>query len=213
MNFKKGLDQDINELRQILKQEAKKLKSINMRKKCFLGPTKSINRDQPNEQKITNSENYQTCTGTQDTFYVGWLRGVGRIYQQTFIHLESGKVVVKLYDQKNPLIATDFLNRTVLPWLISQDMHLDKVYTDRGAEYCGSRKRHPYQIYLLMKGIEHNFLEGEYAQKNRLCDSFHAAIFEQLFCSIFRYKHYENLATIQHDIDIWLNEQNYTFYV
>lgn len=51
--------------------------------------------------------------GTQDTFYVGTLKGVGRIYQQTFIDTYTKVVVVKLYDRKNALVAADTLNDRV----------------------------------------------------------------------------------------------------
>ncbi len=53
--------------------------------------------------------------GSQDTFYVGTLKGVGRIYQQTFVDTYSRVAFVKLYDRKNALVAADVLNDRVLP--------------------------------------------------------------------------------------------------
>jgi transposase InsO family protein len=47
--------------------------------------------------------------GSQDTFYVGTLKGVGRIYQQTFIDTYTRVAVCKLYDRKHALTATDML--------------------------------------------------------------------------------------------------------
>jgi hypothetical protein len=47
--------------------------------------------------------------GAQDTFYVGALKGVGRIYQQTFIDTYSRVAQVKLYDRKNALVAAGYL--------------------------------------------------------------------------------------------------------
>ncbi len=38
--------------------------------------------------------------GAQDTFYVGNLKGVGRIYQQTFIDTYTKDAFAKLYDRK-----------------------------------------------------------------------------------------------------------------
>ena len=40
--------------------------------------------------------------GAQDTFYVGTLKGVGRIYQQTFIDTYAKVAFAKLYDRKTP---------------------------------------------------------------------------------------------------------------
>lgn len=39
----------------------------------------------------------------QDTFYVGHLKGVGRIYQQTVIDTYSAVAFAKLYPTKTPI--------------------------------------------------------------------------------------------------------------
>ena len=41
--------------------------------------------------------------GAQDTFYVGNMKGVGRIYQQTFIDTYAKVALAKLYDRKTPI--------------------------------------------------------------------------------------------------------------
>jgi hypothetical protein len=43
--------------------------------------------------------------GAQDTYYVGNLKGVGRIYQQTFIDTYTKVAFVKLYDRKHAITA------------------------------------------------------------------------------------------------------------
>jgi hypothetical protein len=189
----------LQELHELLKQEAYKLKGGNGRRADNIsGNSAELCGESKNKESTR-------CVGTQDTFYIGWLRGVGRLYQQTFICLESGKIFVKLYDQKNGLIAADFLNSTVIPWYVSQDLCLSEVITDRGAEYCGSRRRHPYQLYLLSRGIKHSTLEENLPQENKICVAFHRLIFRQLFSEIFRIKKYLDLADIQQDVDIWLS--------
>ena len=47
---------------------------------------------------------------SQDTFYVGYLKGVGRIYQQTVIDTYSSVGFAKLYTAKIPVTAADTLN-------------------------------------------------------------------------------------------------------
>lgn len=54
--------------------------------------------------------------GSQDTFYVGNLKGVGRIYQQTFVDTYSKVAFAKLYTTKTPITAADMLNDKVLPF-------------------------------------------------------------------------------------------------
>lgn len=72
--------------------------------------------------------------GAQDTFYVGNLKGVGRIYQQTFIDTYSKVVHCKLYTTKTPITAADLLNDRMLPFYQSQDLPMLRILTDRGTE-------------------------------------------------------------------------------
>src|SRR6188768_1242193 len=65
--------------------------------------------------------------GAQDTFYVGNMKGVGRIYQQTFIDTYSKVAFVKLYDRKNALTAADILNDKVLPFFESEEIRLLRI--------------------------------------------------------------------------------------
>ena len=58
--------------------------------------------------------------GAQDTFYVGTLKGVGRIYQQTFLDTYTKVAFAKLYDRKTPLVAADLLNDRVVPFFDEQ---------------------------------------------------------------------------------------------
>src|SRR3954470_1372774 len=62
--------------------------------------------------------------GAQDTFYVGTLKGVGRIYQQTFIDTDTRVAFATLCNRKNALVAADMLNDQVLPFFEQQDVRL-----------------------------------------------------------------------------------------
>ena len=82
--------------------------------------------------------------GAQDTFYVGNLKGVGRVYQQTFIDTYAKVACAKLYDRKTPITAADLLNDRVIPFFDSHEIELLRMLTDRGSEYCGNPERHEY---------------------------------------------------------------------
>jgi hypothetical protein len=86
--------------------------------------------------------------GAQDTYYVGMIKGVGRIYQQTFIDTYSKLALVKLYDRKNAITAADMLNDRVIPFFEEHGVALLRILTDRGSEYCGNRESHEYALYL-----------------------------------------------------------------
>jgi hypothetical protein len=74
--------------------------------------------------------------GAQDTYYVGSIKGVGRIYQQTFIDTYTKVAFAKVYDRKNALVAADMLNDRVLPFYEEQGIPLLRMLTDRGTEFC-----------------------------------------------------------------------------
>src|SRR5690242_8401264 len=94
--------------------------------------------------------------GAQDTFYVGNMKGVGRIYQQTFIDTYAKVAFAKLYDRKTPITAADLMNDRVVPFYDEHDIRLCRVLTDRGTEFCGSPERHEYQLYLAVEDVDHS---------------------------------------------------------
>ena len=81
--------------------------------------------------------------GAQDTFYVGTLKGVGRIYQQTVIDTYAKVAFAKLYDRKTPITAAEILNDRVVPFYDEHSIRLCRVLTDRGTEFCGTQS-HEY---------------------------------------------------------------------
>jgi len=146
--------------------------------------------------------------GAQDTYYVGTLKGVGRIYQQTFIDTYAKVAFVKLYDRKNALVAADMLNDRVIPWYEEHDVRLLRILTDRGTEYCGNRERHEYQLYLAIEDIDHSKTKARSPQTNGICERFHKTIQDEFYSVAFRKKIYYSLDEIQEDVDNWIEEYN-----
>jgi hypothetical protein len=91
--------------------------------------------------------------GAQDTFYVGNLKGVGRVYQQTFIDTYAKVACAKLYDRKSPITAADLLNDRVIPLFDSHDVKLQRILTDRGSKYIGNPERHEYETSTSCRAI------------------------------------------------------------
>lgn len=146
--------------------------------------------------------------GAQDTYYVGTIKGVGRIYQQTFIDTYSRVAFAKLYDRKNALVAADTLNDKVLPFYQQHDIPLLRILTDRGTEYCGAREHHEYQLYLAIEDIDHTKTKARRPQTNGICERFHKTIQEEFYAVTFRKKVYSSIEELQKDLDEWLIEYN-----
>lgn len=148
--------------------------------------------------------------GAQDTYYVGTIKSVGRIYQQTFLDTYTKVAFAKLYDRKNALVAADMLNDRVLPFFEEQKIPLLRVLTDRGTEYCGQREHHEYQLYLAVENIDHTRTKARHPQTNGICERFHRTIQEEFYATAFRKKLYHGLEDLQADLDDWMQEYNLT---
>jgi transposase InsO family protein len=146
--------------------------------------------------------------GAQDPFSVGTLKGVGRVYQQTFLDTYSKVAFVKLYDRKTPLTAAAWLNDRVVPFFDTQGVPLSRVLTDRGTEYCGSPERHEYELYLAIENLDHTRTPVKRPQTHGICERFHKTILNEFSRSAFRKKIYETLEDLQTDADAWLQESN-----
>lgn len=146
--------------------------------------------------------------GAQDTYYVGTLKGVGRIYQQTFIDTYSKVAILKLYDRKNALVAAEILNDRVLPFFEEHEIPLLRILTDRGSEYCGNREHHEYQLYLAVENIDHSKTKARSPQSNGICERFHKTVLDEFYRVAFRRKVYSSLEELQKDLDVWLKEYN-----
>lgn len=146
--------------------------------------------------------------GAQDTFYVGTLKGVGRIYQQTFIDTYSKVAQTKLYDRKNALVAADLLNDRVVPFFEEHEIPLLRMLTDRGTEYCGNREHHEYQLFLAVENIDHSKTKARSPQTNGICERFQKTVLQEFYQIAFRKKVYNTLDELQEDLDKWLKHYN-----
>jgi len=142
--------------------------------------------------------------GSQDTFYVGNLKGVGRIYQQTYVDTYSKMAHCKLYTTKTPITAADLLNDKVLPFYAAHGLPVLRILTDRGTEYCGKVEQHDYQLYLAINDIDHTKTKAMSPQTNGICERFHKTILQEFYQVTFRKKLYGDLEELQKDLDEWL---------
>lgn len=147
--------------------------------------------------------------GSQDTFYVGTLKGVGRVYQQTFVDTYSKIAHCKLYTTKTPITSADLLNDRVLPFFEEHNMRILRILTDRGTEYCGKVEQHDYELYLALNEIDHTKTKARHPQTNGICERFHRTILDEFYKITFRKKIYTKLDDLQKDLDDWVHYYNH----
>src|SRR6201998_606477 len=146
--------------------------------------------------------------GAQDTFYVGNMKGVGRIYQQAFIDTYSKVTFAKLYDRKTPITAADLLNDRVVPFFDEKEVKLSRVLTDRGTEYCGNPEHHDYELYLAVEDIDHTRTKTKSPQTNGIAERFHKTVLDEFYRIAFRKRLYASLGDLQDDLDLWVKSYN-----
>ena len=109
------------------------------------------------------------------------MKGVGRIYQQTFIDTYSKVVQAKLYTTKTPITAADLLNDRVLPLFEHHELPMLRMLTDRGTEYCGRADQHDYELYLALNDIDHTRTKARSPQTNGICERFHKTVLQEFY--------------------------------
>jgi len=144
----------------------------------------------------------------QDTYYVGYIKGVGKIYQQTGIDTFSNVGFAKLYNDKTALTAADFLNDKVLPFFDSHGLSLLRTLTDRGTEYCGKPENHPYQLFMHLNDIEHTKTKVRHPQTNGCTEKLNQTIQEEFYAVAFRKTLYTSMDQIQADLDTFMARYN-----
>lgn len=144
----------------------------------------------------------------QDTYYVGYIKGVGKIYQQTGIDTYSNMGFAKLYLDKSAITAADFLNDKVLPFFDIEQIRLLRVLTDRGTEYSGKVEQHPYQLFLHLNDIEHSRTKAFHPQTNGCTERLNQIIQDEFYAVAFRKTMYTSIDQIQADLDAFMTSYN-----
>jgi transposase InsO family protein len=144
----------------------------------------------------------------QDTYYVGTIKGVGRIYQQTVIDTYSRVAFANLYTSKHAITSADVLNDRVIPFFDEHQIPILRMLTDRGSEFNGRPENHEYELYLQLEGIEHSRTKVRHPQSNGICERLHRTMQDEFYAVTFRTKLYRDLAALQADLNQWLRHYN-----
>lgn len=146
---------------------------------------------------------------SQDTFFVGHFKGIGRVYMQAVIDTFCSFGFAKLYTSKTAITAADMLYEKVIPFYKEQRVEIQHVLTDNGSEYCGKQLEHPYQLILILHGIKHRRTKVATPRTNGFVERFNRTVLNEFYKGILRRKFYTKLEDLQSDLDQWMTFYNY----
>ncbi len=144
---------------------------------------------------------------SQDIFYVGYLKGVGKVYLHTVVDTHGSYAFGFLHPSKQPEAAVAVLHNDVLPFYEELGLSVQAVLTDNGREFCG-RDEHPYELYLGLNEIEHRTTRVARPQTNGFVERFHGAALDEFRRVAFRQNFYDSVEELQRDFDDWLRHYN-----
>jgi transposase InsO family protein len=143
----------------------------------------------------------------QDTFFVGHLKGVGKVYLHAVVDTYSSYAFGFLHVSKQPEAAVAVLHNEALAFYLEKGLEVRSVLTNNGKEFCGS-EGHPYRLYLQLNDIEQRNSKVGRPQTNGFVERFNRTALDEFFREAFRKKLYESVEALQRDLDEWLDHYN-----
>lgn len=145
-----------------------------------------------------------------DTFFVGTLKGVGKVYLQTVLDCFSRYAWARFYTSKLPVTAVHVLNEDVLPFFESHGARIHTILSDNGREFCGRPDQHPYELFLQLEQIEHRTTKVRRPQSNGFIERFHRTLLDEHLRPSGRTKWYKSTEEMQVDLNGYLEQYNRT---
>jgi transposase InsO family protein len=143
-----------------------------------------------------------------DTFFVGVLKGVGKLYLQSAIDCHSRYGWGRLYTSKLPITAVHLMNNDVLPTFEAHDAKIETVLSDNGREFCGRPDKHPYELFLQLEEIGHRTTRVKRPQSNGIVERFHRTLLDEHFRVEGRRTWFETVEEMQAVLDEYLEGYN-----
>lgn len=139
-----------------------------------------------------------------DSFYIGNLKGVGKVYQLTAIDTATRwaiiKIVVGPINAAHTIAFIDHVRKTMrrLGWPVRT------VLSDNGPEYIARI----FQDHLAEVGLTHTRIPPRSPNHNAVCERFQGTMLQECWRPAFHRRHFNTIGQLQTEADTWLTRYN-----
>lgn len=150
----------------------------------------------------------------QDSFLIGRLKGVGKIYHYLAVDIASSFAIATLYTDRTAQNACDFLRTQLVPK--SKNLGIHRLLQDNGTEYTAARwrdekgrSRHPFEQLAHQLGIKLTFIKPAHPWTNGSCERLHQTLLHEFYIPALCSKQYTNVEELNYDLQLFLHWYNF----
>lgn len=139
-----------------------------------------------------------------DTFYVGKLKGVGKVWQFTAVDASCSYAFARLAPANTAAEAAAFLICVLIPAYLKAGIRIKAILTDNGSEYKGA-----FAKAVAQARISHRKTRPKSPQTNGFVERFHGTVLHEFYRITFRRKFYRGRASLNKDLQSFLRYYNF----
>jgi transposase InsO family protein len=150
----------------------------------------------------------------QDTFLIGRLKGIGKIYHYLAVDIASSFAIATIYTDRTAQNACDFLSQHLVPK--SKNLGVCRLLQDNGTEYTAARwrngegaSRHQFEQLAGQLGIKLTFIKPAHPWTNGSCERLHQTLLHEFYIPALCSKQYASVEELNYDLQLFLHWYNY----
>ena len=176
-------------------------------KNGVVSTTTDLERDKDKSKSRSLDTRYPGHIIGMDVFYVGTLKGVGRIFQFTAIDTYSSYAWAKLYTDKSAVSACDFMMHV---YNNNLDVPIQSVLTDNGLEFTThhTSKNHSFERLVRELAIKHRLTKVRHPWTNGACERLNRTLLEEFYQVAFRTNIYQSVLQLNDDLNRFIEFYN-----
>ena len=148
---------------------------------------------------------------SEDTFYIGCLKGIGRIYHQVACDCFSSFGAAKIYANRTADTSCDFVENHLTNKFTP--IKIVRILTDCGTEYTTWHKEaipnHEFERVCKKLGIEHTTTKVRHPWTNGYVERLNETLLDEFYSLAFRKKRYGSIEELQADLDEFMDYYNH----